>query len=119
MASHGTFVSFERVAFGGHIAPIPRAYDVWYRVRVTDAKRATTEMTMGVWDNQAQAWLASPRYSANQISTSYTWIRVAAGVTTVPRHTIHFLASFTYRLGTDWYVDEAVMVPTASPGGTG
>jgi hypothetical protein len=119
VAHRGTYVTFESLGFGGQIAPTPHAYDVWYRVRVTDASSSTTEMTLGVWDDQAQAWLVSPGYSAKQIGTTYVWIRVATGISTIPRHTIHFLASFIYRLGTDWYVDEAVMVPSASAGRTG
>jgi hypothetical protein len=44
----------------------------------------------------------------------YRWLKVAARVTPLSGHYVVFIASFKDRLGTDWYVDEAVMLPAGS-----
>jgi hypothetical protein len=98
----------------GRRVPSPGAYDVWYRVRVASAGGTTPEMTLGLWD-VAGTWVGSTEYQANQASTSYRWLKVAADVTPNSGHAVVFIASFNNRLGTDWYVDEAVMLPAGHP----
>lgn len=115
----GNYTSFRNDTFGAPFVPIAGTYDVWFRARVKSTDGLKPEMTLGVWDDDAIKWLTSSVVPANQASTGYSWIRVAAGVVPKPQHTLRFLASVLYGLSTDWFVDEAVMVPTTSTGLTG
>ena len=112
-ASHGTFDSFQNDVFGSLVVPNRASYDVWFHVKVTSVGGATPEMKLGLWDDQGQVWVGSHNYAPNEISTDYSWVKVAAEVTPVAGHTVQFLASFTARLGTDWYIDEAVLTRVA------
>ncbi len=94
------------------MVPAATKFDVWYRVRVKSAAGAVPEMTLGLWDDQAGNWVGSTIYRADQIGTDYSWVKVASEVAPIPGHSVHFLAFFTLRLGTDWLLDSAVMVPT-------
>jgi hypothetical protein len=108
-ASHGTFDSYQNDIFGSWIVPDQAAYDVWLHVRVASTAGATPEMTLGLWDDQGPAWVGFTRYAPREISTTYTWVKVAAGITPTAGHSVQFLASFTGRLGTDWFVDDAAL----------
>ena len=114
----GTFTLFQSDFFGPSIVPMTAAYDVWYRIRVTSSYETTPEMTLGLWDDQAQSWIAPTKYSANQVGENYSWVKVAESVIPIPGHSVHFIASFVGTLGTDWYVDEAVMVSAGYPAPT-
>jgi hypothetical protein len=71
-------------------------------------------MILGLWDDKTNGWVVGTSYSSDQLSTRYQWIKVASGISPDPGHTYHFLAAATYRVGTDWYIDEALMVPSGS-----
>lgn len=114
VAARGTYASFRNDWFGAPVVPLSSAYDVWYRVRVASAAGATPEMTLGLWDDTSGAWVGSTEYRANQAGMDYRWLKVAARVTPLSGHYVVFIASFKDRLGTDWYVDEAVMLPAGS-----
>jgi hypothetical protein len=114
MAATGTYSSFRNDWIGAPLVPTPSAYDVWYRVRVGRVSGATPEMTLGLWDDTSGSWAGSTSYRANQARTDYTWLKVAADVTPLPGHYVQFIASFKDRLGTDWYVDEAIMLPAGA-----
>jgi len=101
--------------FGATFTPDPGAYDVWYRLRVTSTVGTTAEMTLGLWDDTGVGWLGSTTYRANQIGTSYVWIKAAAGVVPVAGHFVQFQAYAASTLGTDWYIDRALMEPAGSP----
>ena len=113
-ASSGTYTSFRNDWIGAPVVPVSGAYDVWYRVRVAGAAGAAAEMTLGLWDDTSGQWVGMTEYRANQAGTDYRWLKVAAGVTPLPGHYVVFIASFKDRLGTDWYVDQAVMVRAGS-----
>jgi hypothetical protein len=76
-------------------------------------------MTLGLWDGTARVWVASRSIAPNQAGASYSWIKAAAGVAPPSKHYVQFLATFTTQSGTalstDWFVDEAVLVPIGSP----
>jgi hypothetical protein len=112
MATHGTFPSYANDVFEAPIVPVTATYDLWYRVKVASVARTIPEMTLGLWDDQAATWVASKIYQANELGTDYEWVKVASNLTPPPGHSLHFLAFFTYRLGTDWLIDSAVLVPT-------
>jgi len=114
-AAAGTYKSYSNDVFLSPVVPVAGAYDVWYRVRVTSAAGKAPEMTLGLWDDQKAAWVGSTKYRADQMGTSYSWVKVAESVTPSAGHSVQFIASFSDRLGTDWYVDEAVMVPNGAP----
>jgi hypothetical protein len=113
-------VSFKNDGFGTWTVPPPGLYDVWFRVRVANPVEAKSEMTFGLWDGTARAWVASTSFAPNEASTSYSWIKAAAGITPQSQHYVQFLATFAGQgeqrtLSTDWFVDEAVLVPIGSP----
>jgi hypothetical protein len=110
----GSATSYRSDLFGDAFNPTTGRYDVWYRVRVRKSAGATAEMVLGLWDDQNRNWAASTTYAPDQLATQYQWLKVAAGISPSPGHTFHFLAAATLRVSTDWYVDEAVMLPTGS-----
>ena len=112
-ASAGTYPSFGNDGIGAPFIPIPGSYDLWYRVKVTNAAGATPEMWLGLWD-QGGTWAASTVYKANQFGTSYSWAKVASGITPTPGHSVQLQASYVLRLRTDWYIDRAVLVPAGA-----
>jgi hypothetical protein len=109
--------SFKNDIFGTQTIPPAGTYDVWFRVRVASPTKDKPEMTLGLWDYTAWRWVGSTVYKADQVSSAYTWARVANGVTPEPGHRMVFIAEFaahTAPLSTDWYVDEAVLVPNGA-----
>lgn len=120
LAGGTSVVSFKNDAFGTWTVPNPGLYDVWYRVRVTNPAGSTPEMTLGLWDGTARTWVASMTFAPNQADTSYSWAQAATGVSPSREHYVQFLATFTAQAGpatlsTDWFVDEAVLVPIGFP----
>jgi hypothetical protein len=72
-------------------------------------------MVLGLWDGESKdGWVASTAYSPNQVGTGYQWLKVATRISPNPAHNLQFMAAATPRAGTDWYVDQAVMVPSGS-----
>ena len=110
----GTHTAYRGDLFGDPFIPFAGAYDVWYRVRVKSSSGTDDEIVLGLWDDQARNWIASTTYKPDQVGTSYSWIKVASAIHPAAGHSVHFLAAITLRVGTDWYVDEAVLVPTGS-----
>lgn len=109
--------SFRNDLFGGPVEIPQGTYDVWYRVRVADSSRDKPEMMLGLYDYTAFTWIGASNYQANQIGTNFAWVRAAAGVTPRAGHRVVFLAEFNSHraaLGTDWYIDEAVVVPAGA-----
>ncbi len=111
----GKYGTFRSDLFGAGFDPPKGTYDVWFRVRVTTASGTNPEMILGAWDDTDRVWLASTTYSPNQIAASYEWFRVAAGMNPTPGHSLRFLAAATMNVSTDWYIDEAAVVPMGSP----
>jgi len=111
--------SFKNDSFGPWVVPVPGLYDVWYRVKVASTAGAEAEMTLGLWDGTANTWVTFGRFAPTQVGTHYSWVRAAAAITPIPDHAVQYLATFNAQTGpatltTDWYVDQAVMVPTGS-----
>jgi hypothetical protein len=76
------------------------------------------EIKLGLYDVTAGDWLRSAIFRANQVTTSYSWLRVATDVAPAPDHNLLFLAQFSSRgvpLTTDWFIDEAVVMPAGVP----
>jgi hypothetical protein len=110
----GTSPSARNVVFGDPVTPPAGSYDVWYRVRVTRHGYGTAEMTLGLWDDQAENWIGSTRYTSDQIDSDYSWIKVASGTSLHSQHSVHFVASFIRGLSTDWYIDQALLAPAST-----
>ncbi|MFI5283091.1 MAG: hypothetical protein ACHQ0J_08175 [Candidatus Dormibacterales bacterium] len=128
-ASHGRAVrlpsgthvdSYTVDAFENWVVPNPGLYDVWFRVRVANPAYTTPELQLGLWDGTAQLWAISEMVAPSQVGARYSWVKVGAGIMPKPDHAVQFLAVFaagqgTATLSTDWYFDEAVLVPIGSP----
>lgn len=97
--------------FGTAFVPAPGTYDVYFRVKVTSAAGAAAEMTLGLWNSTDSVFVSSTTYRANQVTTGYVWYKVAAAVTPTATKSMRFRAVTALTLGTDWFIDEAVMVP--------
>lgn len=113
-APRGNSQSFRNDVFGPPVIPVSEPYDVWYRVRVASTAGSKADLTLGLWDDQGARWVGSTTYRSDQVGTSYSWIKVASGVTPVAGHSVQFIASLIRGPGTDWYIDEAVAVTAGS-----
>jgi hypothetical protein len=102
-------------AYGDDFVPAPRAYDIWYRVRVSAPSSGRPEMTLTLTDVTASRYMAAATFSAGQAGSAYSWLRVAANVTPTSGHSMRFQANVLAGLSTDWYIDAAVMVPAGAP----
>lgn len=100
--------------FGTAWVPPAGAYDIWFRVRVLSNAGSAAEMQLGLWNTTDSVFVGSTTYKANQWLTTYSWLKVAAGVTPTATKSMQFRAVTTATLGTTWLVDEAVMVPITS-----
>lgn len=106
--------------FGTAFVPAAGTWNVFVRVKVTSAAGSAAEMKLGLWDSTSSAIVASTTYKANQASTSYVWLLACAGVTPTAGHNMQFFAAPTATPGTDWFIDEAALVPvTLSAANTG
>lgn len=105
--------------FGTAFVPAVANYDVWFRVKVTTNVGSALEMTLGLWDNDTGAFVASGSTTFNRtaMTTSYAWYRAAVGVVPPATKNMRFRAVTALTLGTDWFIDEAVMFPTANLAG--
>jgi hypothetical protein len=120
LAAGTNVFSYTNDAFPTWFIPTPGLYDLWYRVRVASGSGARPEMTLGVWDGTARGWVGSKTFAPNQVGSAYSWVKVSTGLHPMPEHFVQFQASFTAQIGpatlsTDWFVDEAAMVPIGSP----
>jgi len=106
--------------FGTAFIPPTGGYDIWFRVKVTTNVGSALEMTLGVWNNDTSAFVAagSTTFNRTAMTTSYAWYRAANNVTLTVNN-MRFRAVTALTLGTDWMVDEAVMIPTGLGGGNG
>jgi hypothetical protein len=119
LAAGTNVFSYTNDAFPTWFIPTPGLYDLWYRVRVANAASARPEMTLGVWDGTGRGWVGSKTFAPNQVGSTYSWVKVSTGLHPMPEHFVQFQASFTAQFGpatlsTDWFVDEAAMVPIGS-----
>lgn len=108
--------------FGTAFIPPAGTYDIWFRMKVTTNVGSNLEMTVGLWDNIAAAYVAggSTTFNRTAMTTAYVWYRAGAGVTPTAGNAMRFRAVTALTLGTDWFIDEAVMVPlTLSGANTG
>lgn len=101
--------------FGTAFTPDPGLYDCWFRVRVTSAASNTAQMQLGLWDVTAGAFVAAGQttYKPNQSAVTYAWLQAGIAFTPTAGHSMRFRAVTTATLGTDWFIDEAVLVPAS------
>jgi hypothetical protein len=102
-------------AFGSEFVPGPGVYDVWYRARVTRDTSTAPEIILTLTDVTAQKYAASRTFAPNQAGTTYRWLQVDSNVVPVGEHLMRFQINIQATLSTDWYLDEAIMVPAGSP----
>jgi hypothetical protein len=118
----GTVTRSWRDAFMGTPTSVaPRPYDVWFRVRVANATSSEPEMVLGLLDFTTYSLVGQTTFRASDIGTSYTWVRAVKDVTPNTGRPLVFLAEFnshTRPLSTDWFIDEAMMVPAGLAGPT-
>jgi hypothetical protein len=101
-------------AFGASFIPTPGVYDIWYRVRVADNSVKTPEMLLTIVDIDASRYMSAASFSPNQVGTAYRWVLVASNVTPATNHPMRFQTNIAAQLSTDWYIDEAAMVPAGN-----
>jgi len=104
--------------FGTAWQPPTGNYDVWFRVKVTSAAGSQAEMTLGLWDATSSTFVNSTTFRANQATTGYTWLKAAGPTGPTAGHNMQFRAVTALTLGTDWFIDEAVLVPDNLQAGT-
>ncbi len=102
-------------AYGATFRATTGAYDVWYRIRVADGSGRTPEMLLTVVDLEANRYLSAASFSPSQVGTAYRWMLVASGVTPDNNHQLRFQTNIGAQLSTNWYIDEAAMVPAGAP----
>ncbi len=77
-------------------------------------------MKLGVWNVTASAFAVSTTWAPNQLTTSYAWYRVGNNWDpSTFTNTFQFKAQTTGTLATDWFIDEACLVPKSVSGGNG
>jgi hypothetical protein len=119
-ASGGRAAQISRVtgsssgAFGTEFVPDPGSYDIWYRVRVTNNSGTAPQIILTLTDVSAYAYVASTTFKPSQANTVYSWLQVASNVTPTGGHRVRFQINTSGAPSTDWYVDEAIMVPAGS-----
>jgi hypothetical protein len=101
-------------AFGDSFTPTPGVYDIWYRVRVADNVGKKPEMLLTVVDLAAGRYIGAASLSPNQVGTASRWILVASNITPITNHPMRFQTNIAAQLSTDWYIDEAAMVPAGT-----
>lgn len=93
--------------------------DIWFRARVTSITSTVGEMTLGLWNATTSAFVAgsSTTVAPSAVSTSYVWLRVNTSGMIQPTagNNMQFRAVTGATLVTDWFIDEAVLVPRRSP----
>jgi len=102
-------------AFGTDFVPGPGVYDIWYRARVIRNTATTPEIIFTLTDVTGQKYSASGTFAANQATTTYRWLLVDTNVVPSSGHSLRFQINIQTRLSTDWFVDEAIMVPAGTP----
>lgn len=101
--------------FGTSFVPTAGAYDVWFRVKVTSTASSTAQMLLGLWDATSSVFIGGGLiFAPNAISTSYVWVRLLSGATPTAGHNMQFRAVTNATLTTDWFIDEAVLLPKVS-----
>lgn len=88
-------------------------YDVAFRVRVLSAASAVAEMEFALWDVTAAAIVGAGTILApSGVGTTYVWMRTSVAISPPTNgHTLQFRARATGTLLTDWFVDQAVLLP--------
>ena len=74
-------------------------------------------MALGVIDITTQSYNGAATFRPDQVGSSYGWIRAVSGMVERPGDQVTFVAvnPNTARLTTDWFVDEALMLPAGAP----
>lgn len=72
-------------------------------------------MILTVVDLNAGDYWSSASFSPSQVGTTYRWMLVASNVMPVSNHALRFQVNVAAQLSTDWYIDEAAMVPAGTP----
>jgi hypothetical protein len=74
-------------------------------------------MALGVIDVTTQSYVAATTFKPDQIRSSYGWVRAITGMVQRPGDRLMFVAvnPNAAPLSTDWFVDEALMLPAGAP----
>jgi len=101
-------------AYGSEFVPSSGPYDIWYRVRVTSNVGTVPQIILTLTDLSANVYAGSTTFKPSQASTTYGWLLVASNVTPTSGHRVRFQINTSAELSTDWFIDQAVMVPAGS-----
>jgi SAM-dependent methyltransferase len=71
-------------AFGGQMVVPAGTYDVWFRVRAADTNAEWPEMSLGVIDVTTQTYAGATTYRADQVRSTYGWVRAVSGMVQRP-----------------------------------
>jgi hypothetical protein len=75
-------------------------------------------MVLGLLDHTTYQLLGQTTFRASGVRDSFTWVKAASSVKPRAAHPVLFIAEFNSRSGplsTDWFIDEAMLVPAGSP----
>lgn len=103
----GTVATTDRTF--GLVAALPAGnYDVWFRMKVTAQNSAVAQFTGGIYGNGVSYFST---FSPNQLTTSYAWYKVISDRALNGTQANNFFVSTAATATTDWFVDEAIIVP--------
>ena len=97
--------------FSDSFTPTAGVYDLWYRVRVANHSGHIPEMVLTLVDMDAGSYVASATVRPDEARTTYSWVRVAPNLDLSKTHQMRFQTNIAAKLSTDWFVDEAALVP--------
>jgi len=103
--------------FGTPMVAPAGAFDVWFRMKAASTTGSASEISLGLFDTTAWTWVGGSRYSPSQAGSTYRWVRAATGAVPIPGDQLAFVSEFNSHrpATTDWFVDEAVMLPAGAP----
>jgi hypothetical protein len=102
-------------AYGTTFIPKPGIYDIWFRVRVSSTVGGQAEMILTLTDVTASRYVVARTFKPSEASVTYRWLLVASSVKPPGADMVRFQTNIAAKLSTDWYVDQAAMVPAGFP----
>jgi hypothetical protein len=108
-------VSGNANTFGAAWIPPSGAYSIYFRIRVASNASALSQMQLGLWDVNSSVFLGSNTYSPSFFGTSYAGVLTLSSISLTVGRLVQFRAQTTATLATDWFIDEAILVPINLP----
>ena len=71
-------------------------------------------MTLTLTDVTANVYAASRTVAPREVGPNYAWLLVSSHFAPLSGHLMRFQANLAASPSTDWYIDQAMMVPSGS-----